>query len=145
MHGEIIAECLHSIRSCLMNNHERLLISNNRGQVSVNALERSQFCMAFSRIYHGMSLVSYKSRKKKASWKALNLIVKKKNRQREKCRGKRFIIATCIFLFCFAAGCFRMSSWKVTACLLMRDLEKQNPSPSLFFPLNAFTEKHFVK
>lgn len=49
-----------------MNNHERLLISNNRGQVSVNALERSQFCMAFSRIYHGMSLVSYKSRKKKS-------------------------------------------------------------------------------
>ena len=30
-----------------MNNHERLLISNNRGQVGVNALERFQFCMVF--------------------------------------------------------------------------------------------------
>ena len=47
-----------------MNNHERLLISNNRGQVGVNALERFQFCMAFSLIYHGMSLVSYKVDKK---------------------------------------------------------------------------------
>lgn len=65
-----------------MNNHECLLISNNRGQVSVSALERSQFCMAFSRIYHGMSLVSYKV-EKKASWKALNLIVKKKQTKRE--------------------------------------------------------------
>lgn len=71
-----------------MNNHERLLISNNRGQVSVNALERSQFCMAFSRIYHGMSLVSYKSRKKKASWKALNLIVKKKKQTKREMQRK---------------------------------------------------------
>lgn len=47
-----------------MNNHERLLISNNRGQVSVNALERFQLCVAFSPIYHGMSLVSYKVEKK---------------------------------------------------------------------------------
>lgn len=47
-----------------MNNHERLLIFNNRGQVSVNALERFQFCMAFSPIYHGMSLVSHKVEKK---------------------------------------------------------------------------------
>ena len=30
----------------------------------VNALERFQFCMAFSLIYHGMSLVSYKVEKK---------------------------------------------------------------------------------
>ena len=87
MQGEIIAECLNSARRCLMNNHGRLLISNNRGQVSVNALERSQFCMAFSRIYHGMSLVSYKVEKKKASWKALNLIVIKKNREGE-CLGE---------------------------------------------------------
>lgn len=43
-----------------MNSHGRLLISNNRGQVSVSALERSQFCTAFSRTYHAMSLVSYK-------------------------------------------------------------------------------------
>lgn len=83
-----------------MNNHERLLISNNRGQVSVNALERSQFCMAFSRIYHGMSLVSYKSRKKKASWKALNLIVKK-NRQREMQRKTVYHRDLCFsVLFC---------------------------------------------
>lgn len=64
MQGEIIAECFNCIRSRLMNNHERLLISNNRGQVSVNALERFQLCVAFSPIYHGMSLVSYKVEKK---------------------------------------------------------------------------------
>lgn len=82
-----------------MNNHERLLISNNRGQVSVNALERSQFCMAFSRIYHGMSLVSYKSRKKKASWKALNLIVKKKT-DKERNAEENGLSSRLVF-FCF--------------------------------------------
>lgn len=117
MQGEIIAECLNSARRCLMNNHGRLLISNNRGQVSVNALERSQFCMAFSRIYHGMSLVSYKVEKKKASWKALNLIVKKKNRQRENCREKRFIIATRIFCYVWRQVGFQVSSSKVANCL----------------------------
>lgn len=81
-----------------MNNHERLLISNNRGQVSVNALERSQFCMAFSRIYHGMSLVSYKSRKKKASWKALNLIVKKKQTKRN---AEENGLSSRLVFFCF--------------------------------------------
>lgn len=69
-----------------MNNHELLLIPNNRGQVGVNALERFQFCMAFSPIYHGMSLVSYNGGKK-APWKALNLIVKKRERERDKERN----------------------------------------------------------
>jgi len=47
-----------------MNNHDCLLIFNNRGQVSVSALEDFQFCSALSSIYHRMSVVSYKVEKK---------------------------------------------------------------------------------
>lgn len=47
-----------------MNNHAFLLIPNNRGQVSVSALERFQFCMALPPIYHRMSLVSYNAGEK---------------------------------------------------------------------------------
>lgn len=86
-----------------MNNHGRLLISNNRGQVSVSALERSQFCMAFSRIYHGMSLVSYKV-EKKASWKALNLIVKKKTDKERIAEENGLSLRLVFFLLCLAAG-----------------------------------------
>lgn len=64
MQGEIIAECFNCIRSHLMNNHDCLLIFNNRGQVSVSALEDFQFCSALSSIYHRMSVVSYKVEKK---------------------------------------------------------------------------------
>lgn len=49
-----------------MNNHDCLLIFNNRGQVSVSALEDFQFCSALSSIYHRMSVVSYEVEKKKA-------------------------------------------------------------------------------
>lgn len=48
-----------------MNNHDCLLIFNNRGQVSVSALEDFQFCSALSSIYHRMSVVSYEVEKKK--------------------------------------------------------------------------------
>lgn len=84
-----------------MNNHDCLLIFNNRGQVSVSALEDFQFCSALSSIYHRMSVVSYKVGKKSAA-EALNLMVKK--RQRRKQREKLFIIMTPFFLFCFAAA-----------------------------------------
>lgn len=111
-----------------MNNHECLLISNNRGQVGVNALERFQFCMAFSLIYHGMSLVSYKV-EKKIPWNALNLIVKKEDK--EKCRRKLFIMMTSGFVSFFFFSVlfggqvqFQISSVKVTACLLTRGLKK---------------------
>ena len=81
-----------------MNNHECLLGSNNRGQDSVSALERFQFCMAFPPIYHRMSLVSYKV-EKKAPWKALNLIVKKKKKTKREMQGKLFIIMISFFFF----------------------------------------------
>lgn len=89
-----------------MNSHGRLLISNNRGQVSVSALERSQFCTAFSRTYHAMSLVSYKvgGGRRKSVVESFRLDSLKKNRQREKWRGKRFIVATRIFLLRLELG-----------------------------------------
>lgn len=82
-----------------MNNHECLLGSNNRGQVSVSALERFQFCMAFPPIYHRMSLVSYKV-EKKAPWKALNLIVKKKKKDKER-NARETVYHYDFFLFFF--------------------------------------------
>lgn len=54
--------------------------------------------MAFSLIYHGMSLVSYKV-EKKTPWNALNLIVKKEDK--EKCRRKLFIMMTSGFVSFF--------------------------------------------
>lgn len=100
-----------------MNNHDCLLIFNNRGQVSVSALEDFQFCSALSSIYHRMSVVSYKVGKKSAA-EALNLMVKK--RQRRKQREKLFIIMT-PFFFCFVLQqpYFRISSSQVAVCSLI--------------------------
>lgn len=98
-----------------MNNHDCLLIFNNRGQVSVSALEDFQFCSALSSIYHRMSVVSYKVEKKSAV-EALNLMVKK--RQRRKQREKLFIIMT-LFFVVLQQPYFRISSSQVAVCSLI--------------------------